>query len=279
MPRSLWKGAISFGLVTIPVRVFSGTEEKDIAFRQVHAEDGGRIRYKRICEKCGQEVPYAEIAKGYEAADGRMAILEKDDFDNLPLSSAKTVDVVQFVSQEQVDPILFEKSYYLEAEGPGAKPYVLLRDALARTGKWAVVKVALRSRESLAVIRPVDGVLVMHTMLWPDEVRDSSFAAPSDEITVNDAEVSMAEMFITQLEADFDPSQFTDSYREALEALVQQKLEGVPVPETAEVSTGGQGEVIDLVAALRASVEAARKRRAEAGQGEPDAGTRRAEAS
>ena len=279
MPRSLWKGAISFGLVSIPVRVFSGTEEKDIAFRQVHAEDGGRIRYKRICEKCGQEVPYAEIAKGYEAADGRMAILEKDDFDNLPLSSAKTVDVVQFVSQEQVDPILFEKSYYLESEGPGAKPYVLLRDALARTGKWAVVKVALRSRESLAVIRPVDGVLVMHTMLWPDEVRDSSFAAPSDEITVNDAEVSMAEMFITQLEADFDPSQFTDSYREALEALVQQKLEGVPVPETAEVSTGGQGEVIDLVAALRASVEAARKRRAEAGQGEPDAGTRRAEAS
>ncbi|HEX2857545.1 MAG TPA: Ku protein [Propionibacteriaceae bacterium] len=278
MPRSIWKGAISFGLVSIPVRVFSGTEEKDISFHQVHIEDGGRIRYKRVCETDGQEVPYSEIGKGYDAADGRMVILDKDDFDNLPLPTTKTVDVVEFVSQDQVDPILFEKSYYLEAEGAGGKPYVLLRDALVRTGKWAVVKVALRNRESLAVIRPVNGVLVMHTMLWPDEVRDSSFAAPSADIKVNDAEVSMAEMFISQLEADFDPGKFTDAYREALETLVQQKLEGVPVPETAEAPTG-QGEVIDLVAALRASVEAARKRRAEAEPGQPDAGTPRAEAS
>ena len=279
MPRSIWKGAISFGLVTIPVRVFSGTEEKDLSFRQVHAEDGGRIRYKRVCEEDGQEIPYSEIAKGYEAADGRMVILDREDFDNLPLTTTKTVDVVQFVSQEQVDPILFEKSYYLEAEGAGAKPYVLLRDALVRTGKWAVVKVALRSRESLAVVRPVDGVLVMHTMLWPDEVRDSSFAAPSPDITVSDAEVSMAEMFITQLEADFDPGRFTDSYREALEAVVEQKLAGLPMPEAAEVSSTGQGEVIDLVAALRASVEAARKRRAEAEQPDEETGGAHAAAS
>lgn len=263
MPRSIWKGAISFGLVTIPVKVYGATEQKDIAFRQIHPADGGRIKYKRVCEKCGKEVPFAEIAKGYESADGRMAVLEKSDFDNLPLSSAKTVDVVQFVDQSDIDPMYFEKSYYLEAEGAGAKPYVLLRDALVKTGKWAVVKVALRSREALAVVRPVAGTLVLQTMLWPDEVRDGSFAAPSADIKVSDGEVAMAEMFITSMEGEFKPEQFSDAYREAVEALVQAKLSDVPVPETEGVSVAKDADVVDLVAALRASVEAARKRRAE----------------
>jgi len=267
MPRSLWKGAISFGLITIPVKLYGATEEKDISFKQVHPEDGGRIRYKRVCEKCGQEVPFAEIGKGNEAADGRMAVLGKEDFDALPVKSAKSVDVGQFVSEDEIDPTYFEKSYVLEAEGPGAKPYVLLRDALRRTGRSAVVKVALRSRESLALIRPKDDVLLMHTMLWPDEVRDNSFAAPSDEVQASDAEVAMAEMFITQMEGEFDPSQFTDSYREALEEVVQAKLSGVPVGEQAEASSGGGAEVVDLVAALKASVEAAKARRAAAASG------------
>ncbi|MEL4357568.1 MULTISPECIES: non-homologous end joining protein Ku [unclassified Luteococcus] len=269
MPRSLWKGAISFGLITIPVKLYGATEEKDISFKQVHPDDGGRIKYKRVCEKCGKEIPYAEIGKGYEAPDGRMAVLSKEDLDALPLSSAKTVDVVQFVTDDQIDPTYFEKSYLLEAEGPGAKPYVLLRDALARTGKSAVVKVALRSRESLALIRPQGQVLVMHSMLWPDEVRDNSFAAPSDDIKATDAEVSMAEMFITQMEGEFNPAEFTDSYREALEQVVQAKLSGVPMEEKTEQPTSGGGEVVDLVAALKASVEAAKaKRAAAAGQGE-----------
>jgi DNA end-binding protein Ku len=259
MPRSIWKGAISFGLVTIPVKLFSATEEKDISFRQVHAEDGGRIKYKRVCEKDGLEIPFAEIAKGYELADGRMVILEKEDFDALPLTTTKTVEVVQFVAEEDVDPTYFNKTYFLQADGPGVKPYVLLRDALLSSGQCAVVKVALRSREALALIRPVDGVLRMHTMLWPDELRDGSFAAPPESVTVSDAEVTMARSFIDALAGDFQPDEFTDSYREALEAVVQSKAAGVPLAEEAEAPK--EAEVVDLVAALRASVEAAKKRR------------------
>ena len=262
MPRSIWKGAISFGLVTIPVKLYSATEEKDISFRQVHAEDGGRIRYKRVCEKDDKEIPYPEIAKGYEMPDGRMVVLEKEDFDALPLSTTKAVEVVQFVDEDQVDPTYFEKTYFLQAEGPGTKPYVLLRDALAKTGRSAVVKVALRSREALALIRPKDGVLVMHTMLWPDELRDGAFAAPPENVTVSDAEVTMAQSFIDALAGEFRPEDFTDSYREALEALVESKASGVELPEQAEAPQ--EAEVVDLVAALRASVEAAKKRREEA---------------
>ena len=262
MPRSLWKGAISFGLITIPVKLYGATEEKDISFRQVHPADGGRIKYKRVCEKCGEEVPFAEIGKGYEAPDGRMAILDKEDFEHLPLKSTKAVDIVQFVDEETIDPTYFEKTYVLEAEGPGAKPYVLLRDALAKTGKSAGVKVALRSRESLALIRPSANVLLLHTMLWPDEVRDNDFAAPAQDITATDAEVAMAEMFIAQMEGEFKPEDFTDSYREALDAVVQSKLAGVPFEEGEEPVTGKDADVVDLVAALRASVDAAKKRRA-----------------
>jgi DNA end-binding protein Ku len=261
MPRSIWKGAISFGLVTIPVKLFAATEQKDISFRQVHPEDGGRIKYRRVCEKCGKEIPYAEIARGYELPDGRMVILEKEDFDNLPLSTTKAVEVVQFVAEDDVDPTYVDKTYVLQAEGPGAKPYVLLRDALIKSGRAAVVKVALRSRESLALVRPKDGVLLMHTMLWPDELRDASFAAPPENVTVSEAEVTMAQSFIDALAGDFHPEDFTDAYREALEAVVQSKAEGIPLVE--EPETPKEAEVVDLVAALRASVEAAKKRREE----------------
>lgn len=269
MPRSIWKGAISFGLITIPVKLYGATEEKDISFRQVHPKDGGRIKYKRVCDKCGEEVPFAEIAKGYEAPDGRMAILEKSDFDNLPLTTTRSVDVVEFVDSEEIDPTYFDKAYVLEADGPGLKPYVLLRDALLKTGRSAVVKVALRSREQLALIRPREDVLLMHTMLWPDEVRDTEFAAPAADIKVSDAEVGMAEMFITQMESKFDPTEFTDSYREALDAVVASKLAGVKVEQAEDTSAApAGGEVVDLVAALRASVEAAKARRAAAGSEE-----------
>lgn len=260
MPRSIWKGAISFGLITIPVKVYGATEEKDLSFHQVHAADGGRIKYKRVCEKCGEEIPFAEIAKGYTAADGRVAILEKEDFDGLPLPSTKAVEVVQFVDIEAVDPTYFDKTYVLEADGPGAKPYVLLRDAMGTTNRAAVVKVALRQKENIALIRRKDDVLVMHTMLWPDEIRDLSFAAPPDDLSASKAEVAMATSFIKELEADFDPSEFTDSYREALEAVVQSKLSGVAVEESGEEAEK-PAEVVDLVAALKASVEAAKKKR------------------
>ncbi|MBK8459725.1 MAG: Ku protein [Micropruina sp.] len=263
MPRSIWKGAISFGLVTIPIKVYGATETKDISFRQVHPADGGRIKYKRVCEECGKEIPFSEIAKGYETADGRVAILEREDFENLPLPTAKAVEVVQFVDAEDVDPTYFEKTYFLEPDASGGKPYVLLRQALAEAGKAAVVKVALRSRESLALIRPKGDLLVLHTMLWPDELRDGSFAAPAGEVRVSDAEVAMARMFIDQLTGEFDPSQFSDVYREALEQVVAAKLSGIPVPDETQEAPR-EADVVDLVAALRASVEAAKKRREEA---------------
>jgi DNA end-binding protein Ku len=271
MPRSLWKGAVSFGLVTIPVKLYGATEEKDITFRQVHAADGGRIRYRRVCDVCGEEVPYEDIAKGYDAGDGRMVTLEASDFDDLPLPSAKAIEIVQFVDPEEIDPTYFAKSYFLEAEGPGVKPYVLLREALEKAGRAGIVKVALRSRETLALVRPRGDVLMLHTMLWPDELRDGAFAAPPAELKANPAEMSMATMFIDQLSGEFDPSQFTDSYREALEQVVAAKLEGVALPAEAAASGPKEAEVVDLVAALKASVEAAKKRREEAAPPKPAA--------
>ena len=259
--RAIWKGAVSFGLVSIAVKLYSATEEKDIAFRQVHASDGGRIKYRRVCEIDGEEIPFPEIAKGYELADGRMVILEKEDFDNLPLATTKAVEVVQFVAEDEVDPTYFNKTYFMQADGPGTKPYVLLRDALVKTGQCALVKVALRSREALALVRPRDGLLVMHTMLWPDELRSGDFAAPPETVSVSDAEVTMAQSFIEALSGDFHPEEYTDAYREALEEVVQNKAAGVAAPEQPEAPK--EAEVVDLVAALRASVEAAKKRRAE----------------
>lgn len=260
MPRSLWKGALSFGLVSIPVRVYGATEEKDLSFRQVHAADGGRIRYKRVCDVCHEEIAFAEISKGYEAPDGRVAILTSEDFENLPLKTLKTVDVVSFVDESTIDPRYFQKTYFLEAEGVGAKPYVLMRDALASTGKVAIVKVALRSRESLAMVRADGDLMMLHTMFWPDELRDGSFAAPPAEVHATEAEVAMASMLISSMEGTFDPSSYVDSYREALEEVVTAKLAGVE--PSAPTTSAPTADVVDLVAALRASVEAAKARRA-----------------
>ncbi|MBA2560428.1 MAG: Ku protein [Propionibacteriales bacterium] len=258
--QAIWKGTISFGLVTIPVKVYSATEERDISFRQVHEADGGRIRYKRVCEVDGQEVPYSDIGKGYELPDGRMIILTSDDFASLPLPTARAIEVLEFVPADQVDPLYFAKAYYLAADGVGAKPYVLLRDALTGSGQCALVKVAIRTRETLALLRERDGALVLQTMLWPEEVRDSDFAVPDDSIEIRSQEVAMAESYIATLKTEFDPSRYQSDYREALESLVEAKASGLPMPE-AEDDDRQQAEVLDLVAALRASVDAAKKRR------------------
>jgi DNA end-binding protein Ku len=258
--QAIWKGTISFGLVTIPVKVYSATEERDISFRQVHESDGGRIRYKRVCELDGNEVPYSDIGKGYELADGRMVILTSDDFAGLPLPSAKSIEVLEFVPADQIDPLYFAKAYYLAADAAGSKPYVLLRDALTNTGQCAVVKVAIRTREALALLRERDGALVLQTMLWPDEVRASDFAVPDDSIEVRKQEVAMAESYIATLAAEFDPQRYHSDYREALEQLVEAKVAGTPMPEALE-DDEEKADVVDLVAALRASVAAAKKRR------------------
>jgi len=271
MPRAIWDGAISFGLIVIPVKLYGATEEKDPVLHQVHAEDGGRIRYRRVCEKCGQEIAFEGIARGFEAPDGRVAVLTRQDMTQLPLRSGKTVEIVQFVDESEIDPVYFEKTYLVEATGVGAKPYVLLRDALAATRRAGVVKVALRSRESLALVRPRGDLLVMDTMLWPDEVRDPAFARPSAEVIASRAEVGMAESFIEQMTGPWRPDDFSDGYRAALEQLVAARLSGVPLPEEAPTSADQGGEVVDLMAALRASVEAARKRRQSAGEASPGA--------
>jgi DNA end-binding protein Ku len=261
--RSIWKGSVSFGLVTIPVKLYSATEERDVSFHQVHRTDGGRIRYKRVCQVCNEEVQYADIAKGWETSSGEVVVLTDEDFKDLPLSSSRAVEVLQFVPLEQVDPIYFAKSYYLEPDKSGVKPYVLLRDALERSGKVAVVKVALRQRESLATLRVRDGVFVLETMLWPDEVRTPDFGFLDDDVDVRPAELSMAESLIETLAGDFEPEQYTDSYREALEDLISAKVEGREVvqPEATEQPS----TVVDLMAALRASVEQARESRAGGG--------------
>src|SRR3954471_4896282 len=264
--QAIWKGAISFGMVTIPIKVFSATEEKDISFRQVHIADGGRIRYKRVCSVDGEEVPYSDIGKGYEMPDGRMVVLDSDDFADLPLSSKKVIDVLEFVPADQVDPLYLGKSYYLAADsGPGAKPYVLLRDALEGSELYALVKVALRSRESLGLLRTVDDILILQVMLWPDEIRDASFAAPPEDVEIRSQEKAMASSYIDTLRGEFNPDQYHDEYRTALEQVVEAKAAGVPLPaESDEEETEG-AEVVDLVAALRASVEAAKARRAAGG--------------
>jgi DNA end-binding protein Ku len=262
--QAIWKGTISFGLVTIPIKVYSATEERDISFRQVHEADGGRIRYKRVCEIDGEEVPYSDIGKGYEMPDGRMVILTNDDFAELPLPTAKSIEVLEFVPAKQVDPLYFAKAYYLAADSVGAKPYILFRDALTKTKQCALVKVAIRTRETLALLRERDGALVLQTMLWPDEVRDSEFAIPDDSVEVRKQEVGMAESYIAALQADFDPTRYHSDYREALEKLVEAKAAGVPMPEGDEEEED-TAEVVDLVAALRASVDAAKKRRGEGG--------------
>ena len=255
--RSIWKGAISFGLVSIPVKLYSATEERDIAFRQVHREDGGRIRYQRVCTSCGKEVQYADIAKGYEMSDGSIVVLTDDDFEAVPITTNRMIDVVQFVPMESLDPIYFSKSYYLEPEKAGIKPYVLLARALEESGKVAVVKVALRQREALAAVRVRDGVFVLETMLWPDEVREPSFGFLDDDVEVRQQELAMAGTLIESLSGEFDPEEHHDRYREALEEVIEAKVAGHELVAPAARPDEG-GAVVDLMAALRASVDAAK---------------------
>jgi DNA end-binding protein Ku len=261
--RSVWKGALSFGLVTIPVKVYTATQQNDIAFHQVHAEDGGRIRYKRVCEIDGEEIPYQEIAKGYELPTGETVVLTDDDLSDLPLSSSKVIDVLEFVPSEQVDPIYFAKSYYLEPEKNAVKPYVLLRDALDSSGQAGLVKVAIRNREQLATLRVRDGVIVMETMIWPDEVREPVFGFLDSDVDLRPQERQMAESLVASMSGDFDPSEYTDDYREALQQVIDAKVEGREIVET-EDRQPDAGNVVDLMSALKASVEAAKKGRAAA---------------
>jgi DNA end-binding protein Ku len=256
-PRSMWKGAISFGLVTIPVSVYPATEEKSVRFNQLHDEDMGRIRYKRVCEIDGEEVPYEHIVKGYEIEKDRYVVLDDEDFDAVPVESSRTIDIQQFVSLEEIDPILYKKSYYLVPDETGAKAYALLRRALEQEGKVGVSKVSFRDKEHLAALRFKDDVFVLETMFWPDEIRAADFETVHEDGKIRDQEIEMAKTLIDNLSEPWNPEAYRDEYREALLDVVERKAAGEEIEAAPEAAPA---RVVDLMEALKASVEAVKKK-------------------
>jgi DNA end-binding protein Ku len=255
MPRTMWKGAISFGLVSIPVKMYPATEEKSLSFNQLHDEDHGRIRYKRVCEKDGEEVSFEHIVKGYEVEKGTYVVLEDEDLDKVPVESTRAIDILQFVDIDEIDPIYYKKTYYLIPEETGVKPYALLREALGENGKVGVAKVAFREKEHLCALRIKDKAFVLETMYWPDEIRPAEFEELDKAPKVRDQELKMAQSLIDSLTDDWHPEEYKDEYREALLDIVEKKVAGeeIEVVEEAEPT-----KVADLMEALKASVEAAR---------------------
>ncbi|MFI6091885.1 Ku protein [Streptomyces sp. NPDC051218] len=255
--RSIWNGAISFGLVSIPIKLMNATENHSVSFRQIHVEDGGRVRYRKVCELEEREVTSAEIGKGYEDADGTIIPITDEDLAALPIPTAKTIEIVAFVPADAVDPMQMDTAYYLSANGvPAAKPYTLLREALKRSRKVAVARYALRGRERLGMLRVVDDVIAMHGLLWPDEIRSPEDAAPDARATVRDAELDLADALMDTL-GEVDVSTLHDDYRAAVEQLITAKAEGTLPTEPAADGDSGGGKVIDLMAALEKSVRAA----------------------
>lgn len=271
MARPIWNGAISFGMVVIPVKLFTATESKDISFHLIHEECGSRIKQVRWCPADDKEVPYDELARGYEYAKGQHVILTEDDFEKLPLASKHTIELASFVNAKQIDPIYYEKSYYLEPTEIGVKPYALLLRALEEKGLTAVAKLAIRNKERLCALRPADGTLMLETLYYPDEIRTER--TQLEDVKVSDAELKMAFSLIDAYSEDFAPEKYHDEYREALMELIEAKLQNREVVEEPEPVPSN---VTDLMTALRASVEAAQKVKGE--QKEPAAGGRRSKA-
>jgi DNA end-binding protein Ku len=273
--RAMWSGNVAFGLVHIPVKMYAATEDRDVKFHQVHLADGGRIKYQRQCQTCEQTVTFAEIGKGYEDETGRRVIVSEEELDGLQVPHGRDLEIIEFAPADQIDPLHFDKAYFLEPATGAAKPYVLLRRALEETERTAVVLMTLRKRTRLGLLRVRDDVLVLQTMLWPDEVRVPEFEGIADEdITVRPQELAMAGSLVESLSADFDPTAYTDEYRQAVLALVAQKLAGEDVILPSSPAADDSGTVIDLMAALQESVRRTQAARAASGAGEPgtDAG-------
>ncbi|MDZ8202099.1 Ku protein [Microbacterium sp. SSW1-59] len=276
--RAIWKGALTFGLVNVPVKVYSATEDHDVPLHQVHNKDGGRIRYQRICEIDGEVVPYADIDRAYDDGE-KTVILTKDDFSSLPSEKSREIDVVEFVPSDQVDLLTLDKAYYLEPDSTSPKAYVLLRKTLEQTDRTAIVRFSLRQKTRLAALRVRGDVLVLQTLLWADEVREASFPALDESVKISAKELEMSAALVDSFAADFDPEEFEDEYQAELRTLIDAKLaqgDALDTTETfgeAEQPASG-GEVIDLMEALRASVEksrAARSSKEAKASGEDDA--------
>jgi DNA end-binding protein Ku len=252
----MWKGAISFGLVSIPIKVFPATEEKGLSFNQLHEKDHGRIKYQRICSKCGEVVPYEEIVKGYEYEKDRYVVLTDEELDQVPVESSRAIDILQFVDAAEIDPVYYKKSYYLVPEETGVKAYRLLREAMSEDERVGVAKVSFRDKEHLSALRFKDDVLVLETMYWPDEIREAAFDELSKDAKLRPQEVQMARSLIENLTEEWNPEQYRDEYREALLEMVEKKVAG---EEIEFIDAPAPTKVVDLMEALKASVEAAKK--------------------
>lgn len=265
--RSIWNGAISFGLVSIPIKLVNATESHSISFRQIHTEDGGRIRYRKFCDLEDREVETAEIGKGYEDADGTIVPITDDDLAHLPLPTAKTIEIVAFVPADRIDPLQMDAAYYLAAGGAAAaKPYTLLREALKRSNKVAIAKYALRGRERLGMLRVVEDAIAMHALLWPDEVRAPQGVAPETDVSVDDKELDLADALMNTL-GEVELTDLHDEYREALEEVLAAKASGAAPPAPEDRSRSGK--VLDLMAALEKSVREAKEGRGEQAEVHP----------
>jgi DNA end-binding protein Ku len=258
MPRAMWKGAISFGLVSIPVGLYPATEEKTLRFNQLHDKDFGRIKYQRTCAKCGEEVTFDHIVKGYEYEKDTYVVLEDEDFDAVPVESSRAIDILQFVDLEEIDPIYFQKSYYLVPEETGLKAYTLLRQAMSEDGRVAIAKIAFRDKEHLAALRFKDNVFVLETMFWPDEIRAADFEELDKKVNVRLQEIQMAKSLIESLTDEFKPEQFRDEYREALLGIIGKKVSGEEIEVIPEAEPT---KVVDLMEALKASVAAQKQKK------------------
>ncbi|POH68060.1 MULTISPECIES: Ku protein [Cryobacterium] len=260
--RSIWKGAITFGLVNVPVKVYSATEDHDVELHQVHDADGGRIRYQRRCEVCGKVVDYAHIDKAFTDGDKTVVITDAD-LKSLPEERSREIDVVEFVPSDQLDPIMFDRSYFLEPDGSSPKAYVLLRRTLEQTDRTAIVHFALRQKTRLAALRVRDGVLMLQTLLWDDEVRVAEFPALEQAVKISDRELDLSAALVDSFAADFSPGDYTDEYQAQLRRLIEEKLEKGDAIDTEATFGGadeeaGGGEVLDLMEALRRSVDRSR---------------------
>jgi DNA end-binding protein Ku len=252
--RAIWKGSIAFGLVSVPVKAYTATEDHDVRFHQVHSLDGGRVKYNRVCRECGNTLELAEISKAYQVPNGPTVVLTDEDFASLPVTSSKEIDVVEFVPSGQVDPVRFDKSYLLEPDERSLKPYVLLRRTLEDTELTAIVKVSLRQKQQLGVLRVRENVLMLQTMLWPDEVRPAQFDILEQDVDVRPQELAMASSLVESLAGDFDPDQYHDAYREQLLAMIDAKVHGGEGIVASEAPAAAGGEVVDLLTALRESL-------------------------
>ena len=266
--RAIWKGAVTFGLVNVPVKLYSATQGHDVPLHQVHDADGGRIRYRRTCELDGEVVPYEHIDRAYEDGD-RKVLITREDVATLPAERNREISVVEFVPSDQIDPIMLDKTYYLEPDSTSTKAYVLLRRTLEETERTAIVKFALRQRTRLAALRVRDEVLVLQTLLWADEIREPSFGSLDEPAAVSDQELEMSAQLVSSFAADFDPEEYTDEYQVQLRALIDAKIAHGDVIDAAETfgeaaeseGEGEGGKVVDLMEALRRSVDDAKQRR------------------